>query len=340
MLKRVLGIVLSVLIGLVPVINILSCGIYALVKKKLLIAACIMAALVVQIVVMTRFADGSNGERTLYIENFTKEIDTTVFNKALVFPTDTAKFTELLKANVQQAAVELSLKNADMKKVLGRIISDTLETYEQGLFDEYSSKVFNLYKNIKAYSGEQSKKKQTIFKFSDQDQVRISLWTRDFVVVYMGNEFEYNYWPMSSFFFMYLCGFALSIFLFKDVLLQQQNTNNPILRRNNKRGARPITEEQVTAVLDDALQTPQAEAPDSFRINFETENKIAQLAGVGAIQAKNIVNERRDNGPFVDMKDFKSRVSLSKRVSTNLEEVLNFSVPDDERDSKGRVIEF
>lgn len=371
-LRRALGVLLGIVIGLFPFLNYITCITYSFIKRKFIVGSFLSVVFITQVVLL--FYVGEPSKKTVSaINTLSQEMQAGLTNSAFS-ATDlktSADFERSLRIQLDDAENRAAAKHSDTKDLLAETVKSAMSADQQTSFTGYTQKVFELYK-------EQSEMRNpsdslSLSNFSVSAKKELNILTRDFIKDYLTKETVDR---KIGFLFLFPFVFLLifSVYLFRNVFLEtQQNSNrsendngtqnngrtqndnfqehaffnwnngtDSYTRTSSQSSERPISQEEINSILNNAMGRAEASASPAgtFKINIENQDRIAELAGVGAIQAMNIVNDRRDNGYFKNMDDFRRRISLSERVHNGLAEQLDFSMPEERRGGKGRVVEF
>jgi|GEM_PF-4666435 len=371
-LRRALGVLLGIVIGFLPFVNYITCITYSFIKRKFIVGAFLSVVFITQVVLLF-YVNEPNKKTVSAINILSQEVQTGLTGSAFSvadFETSAA-FERALRVQLDDAENRTAEKNLEAKDLLAEAVKGAMSKTQQTSFTEYSQKVFELYKEqseVKSQSDSLS-----FSNLSGSAKKELDILTRAFIKDYLTKE---SLDTKTGFLFLFPFVFVLifSIYLFRNVFLEIQQNNgrnqsnngaqnngrtqngnfqeqfffnwnngtDSYTRTSAQSSERPISQEEINSILNDAMGRAGASTMEGgvFKINMESQDRIAELAGVGAIQAMNIVNERRNNGYFKNMDDFRRRISLSERVHNGLAAQLDFSMPEERRGGKGRVVEF
>lgn len=349
--KKLLGVLLGAFIGFFFFINTIACLVYCLIKKKYKLGAVVFLLCVGQLIMIIAMGSGPNDEQLADINLFSNQLNKEL-SKMELTKTNLIKFGEfkvVMNKHLEKVTVDSNNKDGNLAGLFRKISSRNLSQAQNKLLDEYIVNSFEIYQkgldNINA-----PENKYGNANLSIEDQRKLEVLTKEFARGSYTSEVGENGLVVLFFGLSYFLTFLLTIYFYKDIFVNKEvdvqgNIGNQF--SNNYYGfndrSTSVNGEQISTILDDVIaKETKVETPkiSAFKINIEGQDKIAELAGVGAIQAMNIVNERRNNGYFKNMDDFRRRISLSDRVHNGLAEQLDFSMPEERRGGKGRVVEF
>ncbi len=348
-LKKLLGVLLGAFIGFFFFINTIACLVYCLIKKKYKLGAVVFLLCVGQLVMIIAMGSGPNEKQLADINLFSNQLNKEL-SKMELTKTNLIKFGEfkvVMNKHLEKVTVDSNNIDGDLAGLFRKISTRNLSQAQNKLLDEYIVNSFEIYQqgldNINT-----PENKYGNANLSIKDQRKLEVLTKEFARGSYTSEVGENGLLVLFFGLSYFLTFLLTVYFYRNIFINDQVDTSASDQFSNRYSAfndnaNLVDNDQFSTILSDVTEKEtKVETPKiiSFKINMESQDKIAELAGVGAIQAMNIVNERRDNGYFKNMDDFRRRINLSERVHNGLAAQLDFSMPEERRGGKGRVVEF
>ncbi|MCW3463997.1 ComEA family DNA-binding protein [Chitinophaga nivalis] len=355
--RKISGILVGILLGLVPFIGPLACCIYAFKKKKFRAVLLLVVTLLSQMAVAyinSRDIDKRDMAVTLFSASVHQRILT------IKIPADgtisIAQLEDSITQRMEMTAAEYSRKQDDVAKGFVPLARSVLSDEENQHFQYYLMRLHKLYVNDLDSLRKAGHPAMSLADLPGSSQRNTVSHTRAFVSFYLTKELTAGGgWIAMLLLASYTMSIALCIVFFKNAFTgnQDSHTNNngytPVSTAPANNRYPPATDQEIAAILaTDIPATPAAaDMPpplptvDAVKINMAREEEIAPLPGIGTVQAMRIIQERQQHGFFISMDDFKNRMSLAERVYRNLADKIDFTVPQNGSNGpKGRVIEF
>lgn len=353
----------GILVGLIPVVNLIVATVMAF-NRKHKRRILLLVALVVTFAASIANSDSdTHTETTPMASELALQVNLAIANTNAGAKVDTLQLDSLVKTAWPKIAANHG-KNKKLQKMLQHAVNHDFSSESHDKLVPYLNSLHRL----------AAQKDSSV-------QTAVLKETEDFVWHYMYKEREERLWPIFIVLATYIMGLYYCIVLFKTRATentsyttpgnQQQAFSQPAAANNRRQtnprqpGRRPMpgddlslfdTRNQGTETENisgedflnqlennnDIISTTAASTGDPIYINFLNEAQLARIPGISSIQAKTIIQQRNSGGPFINRDDFAARSRLSEMVIERMEDQLNYSVSGNNNggNSGGRVLDI
>lgn len=315
MIKRVSGTVIGVVLGILPLVNLLAGAILSFVRRKRTLGFVMLAGAAITVFSVYMNVRRRNAELA-QVASFITGTATRVQQLPLTtYKEDTLQLEQAMKQAMQEAAKEYYAQTGSMSREITAAYNGSFSTEGNKLFRRYVTEVIKLNNQPTNNTRPQQIKESTEF-FIERYRSANNLGSYPFFVAL----------PM----LLYFLGLITCIYLYRSLFTQRSHiaADNSTAEsyQRDLNGGTGSPSGNSDSFSSNTFKSNNAYSGTPVHINQATEQELSALPGISSIQAKLIVKERADNGPFYSMDDFSSRVTtLTNRVETNLAGRLNFS---------------
>lgn len=315
MIKRVSGTVIGVLLGILPLINLLAGAILSFVRRRRTLGFIMLAGAAITVFSVYMNVRRRNAEMAR-VAPFITGTTTRVQQLSLTAYKDTLQLQQEVRQAMQEAAKEYYAQTGRMSREITAAYNGSFSREGDRLFRIYLMKLIKLNNQPQNSNPTQEIKEATATFISSYKSSNETGSYPFFVAL-----------PM----LLYFLGLVTCIYLYRSLFTQRSHitiSDDNSTAESDQRDLKGDTSASPgynDDFSDTAFTSHTAYSGTPVPVNQATEQELANLPGISIIQAKLIIKERADNGPFYSMGDFSSRVTtLTPRVETNLAGRLQF----------------
>ncbi|WP_343744030.1 helix-hairpin-helix domain-containing protein [Chitinophaga sp.] len=345
-LKRLWGVLLGVITGIVPFVNTVAAIImaYKLKKKRWVAIYGIISGVTLGIIVLLNVsAHREKPVRTAFPAAFEKNLQTVAVKQDIMM--DSVEMESNLQQVLKNTAAELIAQDPKNKPLLAAAQQGRLTGKAGAAFHQLSQCLYGHYLNkVKAATG----KGKYDLTF-DMEVLATDHQVEDYIRNFIGEYLTAPHGLTDDI----ASGLALIGYIIAAVgcisnganlftgPARVSNDNNAGVAKDTMGQSfnrQPSREPVVSPASFQPPPLPQ-ESTATFIVNVNTsgEEELMQLRGINRILAKTIISERKTGGNFTDINDLKKRMELSSEQVDRIRGNVNFDAP---KRGGGRVIEF
>lgn len=351
-LKRVWGILLGIVVGVIPLINTVAASIFAyrLKKKKWMRIYVITSCVTLLLMVLANvYANKEKPIKAAFPATFQKNLQAVAVKRDALI--DSVEMETILKQVLTNTANQLIQDDKKRESLLQHARNGSLSEKPKAAFHKLSQYFYEDYLNkVKAGTGKD--KNDLTFdtaKLWEDQQTAGNI--ANFVSVYLESEHE-----VSS---LLIGGLALvslvigcvgcisnSANLFVRSGVEAADTfrtgagEGAVTGSFNRQPPPATRRDEPVPAQSQRTPPPLPQASTSagmVNVNAAEENELMQLRGINRILAKTIISERSVGGNFTDIDDLEKRLELSAEQVDRIRGSVEFDAP---KRGGGRVIEF
>ncbi|MBC9911689.1 ComEA family DNA-binding protein [Chitinophaga varians] len=366
-LKRLWGILLGIVVGIIPLVNTFGATIFSYKLKKkqwTTIYGVIAGITLVLAVVINIYGRKEKPIKAAFPEAFRKNLQMVSVKRDMLI--DSVGMETALQQVLRNTAHQLVQEDEKNKPLLENAQQGKLSAKPQAAFHQLSQYLYRDYLD-KVKAGTENDKYDLTFDTeklaADQQATR---HINNFTEEYLTAEHGAMYAAMSG---LVLIGYVIAcvgcissganLFLTpgeEATNVRRAGVDDETVSRsfNRQPAPEPEPEREEPIVSPPAFQPPplpprtpprtppplpQQEPISSVvvKVNTAEEEELMQLRGINRILAKTIISERNTNGNFTDINDLKRRMELSSEQVDRIRGNVDFDAP---KRGGGRVIEY
>lgn len=340
-LKRLWGVLLGVVVGIIPFVNAISATIFAYrlkQKRWTTIYGAITVVTVGVIVLMNVYAQKEKPVKAAFPEAFRKNLQTVAVKRDLLI--DSVEIETRLLQVLRNTADQLVQEDEKNKPLLENAQQGRLSEKPKVAFHQLSQYLFEHYLN-KDLTFDREK-----LAADQQATKHINNFTEEYLTAEHGVMYAIA-GGLAIIGYVIACVGCISnganLFLTpgEETTNARRTVNDETVNRsfNRQPPSEPRREEPGTLPQRTAQPLPQQPVPSVVvNVNTAGEDELMQLRGINRILAKTIISERNTGGNFTDIQDLKRRMELSAEQVNRISENVDFDAPP--KRGGGRVIEY
>ncbi|RFS19492.1 helix-hairpin-helix domain-containing protein [Chitinophaga silvatica] len=337
--KKTAGLVLSIFLGIFPLLNLLAASIFTFFSKKKVWALTFLIVAVLTFIcsrISTFHSTNEKSAKRLFVLAFQSNLrNVRITSKTALNAGDLEKALNDVLVLTSEQVIKMDNKVGGL---LANAKNGSLNKKEVEAFQELNAKLHSYYLSNIPFRNGTGKYDFTIIEAEDKDSF-ISNSSAKFLEKYIDAEtgtlesiFGFFY------FFGYAFGLVGSIHFGKKLFTSsgEKTFDEPMIQASGNTSYSP---ENANYHSREDIQVGVPDQPGMIiNINIADESALVALPGINRILAKSIVSERNLNGYYKNLSDLKNRMSLSLEQYSKLLPLTEFYIEPAGGNKPGRVV--
>ncbi|NML41018.1 helix-hairpin-helix domain-containing protein [Chitinophaga sp. G-6-1-13] len=352
-LKRLWGVLLGIVTGVIPFIDTLTATFFAyrLQKKKWVLVHAINAGVMLVAIIATNMvAKQDKPIKKAFPPAFQENLQTVIVRRST--PVDSVEMETILRQVLKNTADQLIQQDKKHELKLQNARNGSLSEKPQAAFHKISQYCYEDYLNKTKGGTGQGRYDVTFDGNKLMGDRQLAGDVDSFVGLYLEAEGGAVSGLIGGVLLIcYFIGMVGSIANGANLFINpaeatvtntaRTTANEDSVRRSfDRQPQEQRRDEPAPQPLPQRTPPPlpqETAAPVMVNVNIAEEEELMQLRGINRILAKTIVSERKNGGDFMDLNDLKKRLELSFEQAERIKGNVDFDAP---KRGGGRVIEF